>query len=143
MRGWAKRVLILDWDIHHGNGTQRIFWEDASVLCFSVHRFERGHFFPGGPEGNNSWVGEGDGQGYNVNVPWPKAGAGDEEYKTVMDELFRPIAAEFKPDLVLVSAGFDAAQGDPLGACKVTPMCMYACMNVSMYVCMYVCMVYI
>jgi hypothetical protein len=120
-RGWAQRVLIFDWDVHHGNGTQKMFWEDDSVLCFSVHRYDRGNFYPGGPEGNNDWVGEGDGQGYNVNVPWPKSGAGDEEYRAVVNQLLRPIAQEYKPDLVLISAGFDAAQGDPLGGCHITP----------------------
>lgn len=120
-RGWAQRVLIFDWDVHHGNGTQKMFWEDDSVLCFSVHRYDRGNFYPGGPEGNNDWVGEGDGQGYNVNVPWPKSGAGDDEYRAVVDQLLLPIAKEYKPDLVLISAGFDAAQGDPLGGCHITP----------------------
>jgi len=120
-RGWAQRVLIFDWDVHHGNGTQKMFWEDDTVLVFSVHRHDKGNFYPGGPEGDNYWVGEGDGRGYNINVPWPKSGAGDEEYKAVVDELLRPIAKEYKPDLVLISAGFDAAQGDPLGGCHITP----------------------
>ena len=124
-RGWAQRVLIFDWDVHHGNGTQKMFWEDDSVLCFSVHRYDRGNFYPGGPEGDSTWVGEGDGRGYNINVPWPKSGAGDLEYRAVVEELLQPIAKEYKPDLVLISAGFDAAQGDPLGGCQITPDCYH------------------
>jgi hypothetical protein len=124
-RGWAQRVLIFDWDVHHGNGTQKMFWEDDSVLCFSVHRYDRGNFYPGGPEGDSTWVGEGDGRGYNINVPWPKSGAGDLEYRAVVEELLQPIAKEYKPDLVLISAGFDAAQGDPLGGCHITPDCYH------------------
>jgi hypothetical protein len=125
-RGWAQRILIFDWDVHHGNGTQKMFWEDDSVLVFSVHRYDRGNFYPGGPEGDSTWVGEGEGRGYNINVPWPKSGAGDPEYSAVVDQLLLPIAKEYKPDLVLISAGFDAAQGDPLGGCHITPDCYHA-----------------
>jgi acetoin utilization deacetylase AcuC-like enzyme len=114
-RGWAQRVLILDWDVHHGNGTQKMFYDDESVLFFSIHRFDAGAFFPGGPDGDCSYVGEGDGRGKNINVAWPRSGAGDAEYRAVVDVLLRPIGLAFKPDIVLVSAGFDAAGGDPLG----------------------------
>jgi len=134
-RGWAQRVLIFDWDVHHGNGTQKMFWEDETVLCFSVHRFDQGNFYPGGPNGGNDFVGGGDGRGYNINVPWPKSGAGDDEYSAVVEQLLRPIASEYKPDLVLISAGFDAAQGDPLGGCQITPAGYYmmtkACKQLS------------
>ena len=124
-REWAQRVLIFDWDVHHGNGTQKMFWQDPTVLVFSVHRHENGNFYPGGAEGHHTRVGEFAGRGYNVNVPWPKPGAGDHEYKVVIDELLKPIASEYRPDLVLISAGFDAAQGDPLGGCHVTPAGYY------------------
>lgn len=119
--GWAKRVLIVDWDAHHGNGTQRMFLEDPSVLFVSIHRFDRGSFYPGGPDGDLSTAGEGAGKGYSINVPWGKSGAGDAEYMAAFDRVVMPAAEEFKPDLVLVSAGFDSAAGDPLGGLKVSP----------------------
>jgi histone deacetylase 6 len=66
----CDRVLIVDWDVHHGNGTQHMFLEDKSVLYFSVHRFDNGDFYPCGTEGCVECVGEGAGEGYNINVPW-------------------------------------------------------------------------
>ncbi|EKX36470.1 hypothetical protein GUITHDRAFT_59248, partial [Guillardia theta CCMP2712] len=135
LRQWAKRILIFDWDVHHGNGTQKMFLEDSSVLFFSVHRHDRGSFYPGGPDGSSSSCGTREGQGFTVNVAWPKPGAGDAEYLAVLDQLLLPIGREFRPDLVLISAGFDAAQGDPLGGCQVTPSCYYkmtqACMQLA------------
>lgn len=117
----VKRILIVDWDVHHGNGTQHMFYEDPSVMYFSVHRHERGSFYPGGPEGDSSYVGEGKGKGYNVNVPWSTRGVGDMEYLLAFHRVLMPIAAKFNPELVLVSAGFDAAVGDPLGGCNISP----------------------
>lgn len=121
--GWAKKVLIVDWDAHHGNGTQRMFLHDKSVLFVSIHRFDRGTFYPGGPDGDFSTSGEGEGRGFSINVPWARSGAGDAEYIQAFEQVVMPAAEEFAPDLVLVSAGFDSAAGDPLGGLKVTPEC--------------------
>ncbi|BFG32879.1 hypothetical protein CerSpe_191540 [Prunus speciosa] len=87
-----SKILIVDWDVHHGNGTQKMFWKDPRVLFFSVHRHEFGSFYPATEDGFYTMIGEGPGAGYNINVPWEN-----------------------------VSAGFDAAAGDPLGGCCVTP----------------------
>ncbi|XP_053682261.1 histone deacetylase 6 isoform X1 [Sabethes cyaneus] len=116
-----KRVLVVDWDVHHGNGTQHIFEDDPRVLYVSVHRYDNGTFFPKSKDANFDVVGSGAGEGFNVNVPWNRKGMGDQEYAAVFQQIIMPIAYEFDPELVLVSAGFDAAIGDPLGGCKVTP----------------------
>ncbi|XP_078342016.1 protein deacetylase HDAC6-like isoform X3 [Crassostrea virginica] len=118
----VKKILIVDWDIHHGNGTQRQFYDDPSVLFISLHRFDRGFFYPATPEGQSTMVGEGDGTGYNVNIPWNNGPMGDPEYIAAFQQIVMPIAYEFGPELVLVSAGFDAALGDPLGNYLVTPI---------------------
>ncbi|XP_055453462.1 histone deacetylase 6 isoform X1 [Psammomys obesus] len=119
--GRALRILIVDWDVHHGNGTQHIFEDDPSVLYVSLHRYDHGTFFPMGHEGASSQVGRATGVGFTVNVPWNGPRMGDADYLTAWHRLILPIAYEFNPELVLVSAGFDAAQGDPLGGCQVTP----------------------
>jgi acetoin utilization deacetylase AcuC-like enzyme len=109
-----KRVLIADWDLHHGNGTQRAFYDDPAVLFFSSHQYP---YYPG--SGNYDEVGAGKGEGFTVNAPFP-AGFGDAEYLSVYDRVLRPIALEYKPELVLVSAGFDPYVKDPLGGMRVT-----------------------
>jgi acetoin utilization deacetylase AcuC-like enzyme len=109
------RVLIVDWDVHHGNGTQAAFYDDPTVFYFSVHQSP---FYPG--SGGAEERGEGKGLGYTLNVPLP-AGSGDAQYKRAFEEKLKPAADAFKPDFVLVSAGFDAAQNDSLGRMKVTP----------------------
>ncbi|XP_007507737.1 histone deacetylase 6 isoform X1 [Monodelphis domestica] len=119
--GRALRILIVDWDIHHGNGTQHIFEEDPSVLYVSLHRYDHGAFFPMAEDGASSHVGRGQGEGFNVNVAWNGPRLGDPDYLTAMHHIVMPIAYEFNPELVLVSAGFDAARGDPLGGCLVSP----------------------
>ncbi|XP_042124668.1 protein deacetylase HDAC6 isoform X2 [Peromyscus maniculatus bairdii] len=119
--GRALRILIVDWDVHHGNGTQHMFEDDPSVLYVSLHRYDRGTFFPMGDEGASSQVGRAAGLGFTVNVPWNGPRMGDADYLMTWYRLVLPIAYEFNPELVLVSAGFDAAQGDPLGGCQVTP----------------------
>ena len=111
----TERILIADWDLHHGNGTQNSFWEDPGVLYFSTHQFP---FYPG--TGAIDETGGGPGRGATVNVPWP-GGMGDAEYLAAFDRILLPAASEFAPEIVLVSAGFDAAAGDPLGAMRVTP----------------------
>lgn len=116
-----ERVLIVDWDVHWGNGSQHIFESDPKVLYMSIHRYDHATFFPRSKDANYTEVGNGNGKGYNVNIPWNKKGMGDMEYVLAMQNIVMPIAYEYDPQLVLVSAGFDAAVGDPLGGCKVTP----------------------
>jgi acetoin utilization deacetylase AcuC-like enzyme len=103
------RVAIVDWDVHHGNGTQDIFYADGSVLFFSTHQWP---LYPG--TGARNETGEADGEGLTMNCPFP-AGSGREEILGAFDEYFIPAANEFKPDLLLISAGFDSRIGDPLG----------------------------
>lgn len=170
----VNRVLILDWDIHHGNGTQHMFDADPQVLYSSLHRWDRGasyktiqstqynlmqyrksifspvmflnlndfrHLLPGYRRAarcryRRGWVIQEkrmrqyspsdfltmtSGAGFSVNVPWPHGGMGDSEYSAAFHHLLMPIFTEFNPELVLISAGFDSADGDPLGGCKVTP----------------------
>lgn len=116
-----NKILIVDWDVHHGNGTQKMFWKDPRVLFFSVHRYEYGSFYPGGDEGTHIMTGEGPGAGYNINVPWQNGCCGDADYIAVWDHILIPVAKEFNPDMIIISAGFDAAIGDPLGGCCITP----------------------
>ncbi|XP_030493624.2 histone deacetylase 5 [Cannabis sativa] len=116
-----ERILIVDWDVHHGNGTQKMFWEDPRVLFFSVHRHEFGSFYPANNDGFYTMIGGGPGAGYNINVPWENGQCGDADYFAVWDHILIPVAKEFNPDIIIVSAGFDAAVNDPLGGCRVTP----------------------
>jgi acetoin utilization deacetylase AcuC-like enzyme len=108
------KVLIVDWDVHHGNGTQAAFYDDPTVFYFSVHRFP---FYPG--TGSADEKGVGPGLNYTLNVPFP-AGAGDRKYQEAFEKILMPAALAFKPDFVLVSAGFDAHEDDPLGGMNVT-----------------------
>jgi histone deacetylase 6 len=111
-----KKVLILDWDVHHGNGTQHIFQDDPTVLYMSVHK--GGHFYPG--TGKVGEVGIGKGEGKTVNVPFLASGMGDADYYTAFKYVFVPIAKEFEPELIIISAGFDCVKGDKLGPMSVT-----------------------
>nr|XP_033773774.1 histone deacetylase 5 isoform X5 [Geotrypetes seraphini] len=120
------KILIVDWDIHHGNGTQQAFYSDSSVLYISLHRYDNGNFFPG--SGAPEEVGAGMGVGYNVNIAWTGGvdpPIGDVEYLSAFRTVVMPIAEEFSPDVVLVSAGFDAVEGhlSPLGGYSVTAKC--------------------
>ncbi len=110
----CRRVLLVDWDVHHGNGTQHAFFDRADVLYFSSHRYP---FYPG--SGTVGEVGRDEGEGFTVNVPLPP-GLDDADFIAVYRELLLPIADGFRPDLVLVSAGFDAHADDPLGGMNVT-----------------------
>src|SRR4029453_6642300 len=110
----APRILILDWDVHHGNGTQHAFEEDPSVLYFSTHQFP---YYPG--TGDFGEIGVGRGVGTTVNVPMP-AGCGDAEYVGVMQRVLLPVARWFRPDVLLVSCGFDAHRDDPLASMEVS-----------------------
>jgi acetoin utilization deacetylase AcuC-like enzyme len=105
----AERVLIADWDVHHGNGTQDIFYEDGSTLFFSTHQSP---WYPG--TGDATERGIGDGAGKTINCPLP-AGSGGTEILGAFRDVLMPAAQEFRPDLVLISAGFDSRIGDPLG----------------------------
>jgi acetoin utilization deacetylase AcuC-like enzyme len=109
------KVLIVDWDVHHGNGTQAMFYDDPTVFYFSTHQSP---FYPG--TGSAEEKGVGRGLGFTLNVPLA-AGCGDAEYRKAFLEKLKPAAAAFRPDFVLVSAGFDAAKDDLLGRMKVTP----------------------
>ncbi|MGB3716332.1 MAG: histone deacetylase [Candidatus Promineifilaceae bacterium] len=112
----AERVLIVDFDVHHGNGTQEIFYADPTVLYVSIHQF--GYFFYPGT-GAIGEVGTGPGHGYTVNIPFPP-GAGDRWYLAAFNDLIRPKVKEFSPDLVLVSAGYDAHWIDPLASAALS-----------------------
>ena len=108
-RKGAERVLVLDWDVHHGNGTQAAFWERRDVLYQSVHQYP---YYPG--TGAPHEVGVGAGEGFTVNCGIP-GWATDADYEAIFQELFLPIAEAFQPQLILVSAGFDAHRDDPIG----------------------------
>jgi len=105
----------VDWDVHHGNGIQHMFESDPKVLYISIHRYDNGSFFPCSTDADYRAVGNRQGEGFTVNIPWNKKGMGDAEYLAAFTNIVLPIAYEYAPELVLVSAGFDAAQGDPLG----------------------------
>ena len=109
-----ERVMIIDWDVHHGNGTQEIFWNDSRVLFLSLHQFP---FYPG--TGSFEEIGGPDAQGMTVNVPMA-AGFGDEEWLAAFRGVVVPVADQFAPQLVMLSAGFDAHANDPLGGMRVT-----------------------
>jgi histone deacetylase 6 len=128
------RVLIVDWDVHHGNGTQAAFFDDPRVLFFSVHRWDNGFFYPGvvvdgvgADAGAPTTIGTGAGAGFTVNLGWSGTGdygapaMGDADYAAAWERVLLPLAAAFRPQLILVSAGFDAGRGDPYGDCDLTP----------------------
>lgn len=117
----VRKIVIVDWDIHHGNGTQKSFYDDPRVLYISLHRYENGKFYPGTKYGSFSNAGEGKGEGFTLNIPWRTAGMTDGDYIYAFRKVVIPIIAEFDPDLVIVSSGFDAADGDIIGGCHVTP----------------------
>ncbi len=114
-RSGAERILIVDWDLHHGNGTQGSFWDDPSVLYVSTHQAP---LYPG--TGAIEETGGPNAGGRTINVPWP-AGRVDADHLEAFDLVLRPVARRFRPDLTLVSAGFDAARGDLLGSQLVSP----------------------
>ncbi|CAL8098558.1 unnamed protein product [Calicophoron daubneyi] len=116
-----NRILILDWDVHHGNGTQYAFYNDPRVLFISIHRYDNQSFWPSLRESNYDFIGSGRGQGFNINIPWNDGGIGDADYLAVFHQIILPIAFEFDPDLVLISAGYDCAYGCPLGQLNVSP----------------------
>ncbi|CAJ0911598.1 16242_t:CDS:10 [Entrophospora sp. SA101] len=116
------KILILDWDVHHGNGTQKAFYNDPNVLYCSLHLYEDGAFYPCDKEANFMFTGGGEAIGKTVNIPWPCNGMYDSDYIYAFNKVVMPIAYEFSPDIVIVSAGFDAAAGDPIGENNLTPL---------------------
>ena len=125
--GRAERVLIVDWDIHHGNGTQEIFASSPNCLYFSAHELQNFPAFAPNPGGRDrfelaspAYVGDGEGTGFTCNVAWMEDRYGDAEYALMANRLLIPIAKAFKPELILISAGFDSAAGDECGF-EVTP----------------------
>ncbi|XP_042904634.1 histone deacetylase 4 isoform X2 [Parasteatoda tepidariorum] len=121
-----EKILILDWDVHHGNGLQQIFYDDPHVLYISLHRHDDGNFFPG--TGATEEVGTDDGIGFNINIAWSNGlnpPLGDAEYMAAFRSLIIPIVRDFDPEVILVASGFDAACGHPapLGGYRVTPAC--------------------
>lgn len=119
----ANKIMIVDWDVHHGNGTQHMFIEDPNVLYVSIHRYDQGDFFPGSTDADLNVVGKGSGVGRNINIPWSDEEMGDGEYLAAFHRVVLPIGYEFAPDMVIVSAGFDAAVDDPIGEYMVSPEC--------------------
>ncbi len=113
-RHGLERILIVDWDVHHGNGTQDAFYEDPSVFFFSIHQYP---FYPG--TGSSAETGVGAGVGYTLNAPM-RAGCGDDDYVRVFEETLAPRVLAFRPQFILVSAGFDAHAADPLGGMRLT-----------------------
>jgi acetoin utilization deacetylase AcuC-like enzyme len=112
-RGGSPRILVFDWDVHHGNGTQHVFEDDPDVLYISTHQYP---FYPG--TGDFSEEGEGRGRGTTLNIPMPP-GCGNEEYVGVVERLVVPAALGFGPDLIVISCGFDAHRDDPLASMQV------------------------
>jgi acetoin utilization deacetylase AcuC-like enzyme len=113
-RAGRQRVMIVDWDVHHGNGTQAVFWRDPGVLFVSVHQEL---WYPG--TGLLEEVGEGPGEGFTVNVPLPSE-TGDGGYEEAFGEVVLPLVSAYRPDLIIVSAGYDAHFADPLGGMVLT-----------------------
>src|SRR5439155_1218236 len=109
-----ERIAIVDWDVHHGNGTQHAFYDDPTVFFFSTHQYP---WYPG--TGGADERGEGKGEGYTLNVPL-SAGMGDKEYLEVFNRILRPALKTYRPDAIIISAGFDAHRDDPLAGMNLT-----------------------
>lgn len=109
-----KRIMIVDWDLHHGNGTQNSFYDSDKVLYVSTHQYP---YYPG--TGAVAETGKGKGKGYTVNIPLP-GHQGDMDYATIFDDIIVPLGKQYKPELILVSCGFDIHKNDPLGSMEVT-----------------------
>ena len=123
----CQRVLILDWDVHHGNGTQDLTYDDPNILYVSLHRIAKQgsklYFFPG--TGRPDEVGHDAAEGANLNVAWDIRGVGNVEYAAAFSELILPLVSAFDPSLIMISCGFDAAEGDLIGDCLLSPEMYY------------------
>lgn len=117
-----KRILIIDWDVHHGQGTQSFFYDNPNVLYVSIHRYENGKFWPELIESNFNFTGAVEGKGYNFNIPLNVTGCNDADFLLIWFNVILPVAYEFDPELVIISAGFDAAIGCPEGKMRVKPV---------------------
>ncbi|XP_066247062.1 histone deacetylase 6 isoform X1 [Euwallacea similis] len=117
----AKRILIVDVDVHHGQGTQKTFYQTDEVLYISIHRYENGTFWPNLREGNFDHIGHGKGKGYNINIPLNETGLNDTDYIAIVINIILPVAYEFDPTMIILSAGYDACIGCPEGEMNVTP----------------------
>jgi len=124
-RKWARKVLIIDWDIHHGNGTQELTYDDPNIMYLSLHRQGVGsnYFYPG--TGMPHETGGESATGSNVNITWNQRLMGNTEYICAWSELVLPVVHKFDPDLIIISSGFDAAKGDLIGDCLLTPECYF------------------
>ncbi|GFS12570.1 histone deacetylase [Elysia marginata] len=111
--GGLDKILILDWDVHHGQGVQRMFYEDPRVLYISIHRYEHGLFWPNLRESDYDHIGQDKGKGFNVNIPLNQIGMKDADYLSILHQLILPLTYEFCPQLILISSGYDAAVGCP------------------------------
>lgn len=124
-----KKIAIVDWDVHHGNGTQDLFISDDSVLFISLHRYDNGKFYPYKNCANYTEIGHENGKGYNINIPWNTYNKdfkvnmkiNDDDYISAFELIVKPILNQFSPDFILVSCGFDAAEYDPLGGLCLSP----------------------
>ncbi|KAL5965655.1 Histone deacetylase 6, partial [Taenia solium] len=118
-----KKIAVIDWDIHHGNGLQHIFERDPNVLCLSIHRFDDGRYFPNSPDAGSGFCGTDEGVGKTVNIPWNGRPIRDGDYLAAFLHVVIPILYEFRPELIIVAAGFDAARGDHLGGVSISMEC--------------------
>ncbi|CDW53649.1 histone deacetylase family protein [Trichuris trichiura] len=117
----VKKILIVDWDVHYGQGVQKAFYRRSDVLCISIHRHQQGTFWPFMREAEWDRTGCFDGEGFNINIPLNDINLDDKDYIAIFRHIIVPIALEYQPDLVFVSAGFDAAIGCPEGNMKLSP----------------------
>lgn len=121
------KVAIVDWDVHHGDGTEEIFLKDNNPLFISIHKFNKGSFYPP-KSGSTDSIGVDQGKGFNLNITWDtitdtdKSSIGDAEYFYTFNHIVIPVLKEYKPDFILVSSGFDAAENDPLGGLSLSPI---------------------
>jgi acetoin utilization deacetylase AcuC-like enzyme len=120
------RVMVVDWDVHHGNGTEDVFYQDERVLYFSTHQWP---FYPG--SGPLTALGQGAGEGYNINVPLP-GGRRDADFIRIFEDLLKPVILQYNPGFILVSAGFDAHADDPLGGMRISDLGFAALTRVLM-----------
>lgn len=124
----VKKTVILDWDVHHGNATQHSFYDDPSVLYISLHRYDYGNFYPAKKDAHCTYVGAGKGSGYNINIAFnlkKNTIIDDNDYKLAFETIIIPVLQEYKPEIIIVSAGFDCAEGDPLGGLHLSPNIFY------------------